>query len=99
MASSSATVAPWLAAFVAAARPGRRLSPRGHLCYEVLGGTKLGDLPIEQASKSIFAINLKTAKALAIVVPPTLLALAARHGWSPKDAKLRHGHGTTDAPR
>jgi putative tryptophan/tyrosine transport system substrate-binding protein len=32
--------------------------------------------PIEQASKFIFAINLKTAKALGIAVPPTLLALA-----------------------
>jgi putative ABC transport system substrate-binding protein len=42
----------------------------------MLSGTTPGDLPIEQASKSIFAINLKTAKALGIPVPPTLLALA-----------------------
>jgi len=42
----------------------------------VLMGTKTGDLPIGQASKFTFVINLKTAKALGIIVPPTLLPLA-----------------------
>jgi putative ABC transport system substrate-binding protein len=42
----------------------------------IFRGAKPSDLPIEQLTKFYFAINLKTAKALGLNVPPLLLERA-----------------------
>jgi putative ABC transport system substrate-binding protein len=43
---------------------------------KILRGAKAGDLPVEQPAKFRFVLNIRTAKALGLTIPPALLLRA-----------------------
>ena len=51
-------------------RFGDQYHKSAHYVDKILKGTKPGDLPVQQATKFEFVINLKAAKQIGMTIPP-----------------------------
>lgn len=58
--------------------PARAFVRTGDIAASILKGAKPGDIPVEQPTEFEFAVNLKTAKALGISVPSSIMLRADR---------------------
>ena len=63
-------------AHVLRGRPGSLVAARRLFVVKILRGAKPADLPVEQATTFELALNLKTAKALGVELPTSMLLRA-----------------------
>jgi putative tryptophan/tyrosine transport system substrate-binding protein len=57
---------------------GDQFRKAAHYVDKILKGTKPADLPVQQATKFEFVINLRAAKQIDLTIPPEVLARANR---------------------
>ena len=58
--------------------PATAFSRAGDIAVSILKGTKAGDIPVEQPMTFDLTVNLKTAKAMGITIPQTIMVRATR---------------------